>query len=166
LTLTATVSPSKATGSVTFYSGKQVIGKSALSGGNAKFSLSTLAVGSHVLEAVYGGSTTYGTSKSKTVTVVVTNPPTTTELSSPDPSGTSVTLIAKVSPSKATGQVVFFIDYPRSPFNVGTAMLIGGIAKVPTPLGIPTGKQEVTAVYFGSADWASSISNTITVTIK
>jgi hypothetical protein len=166
LTLTAVVSPSKATGTVTFYSGKQVIGKSALSGGTAKLSLSTLAVGSHLFEAVYGGATAYGTSTSKTVTVVVTKTKTTTELSSSG-SGANVTFTAKVSPSGVTGHVLFLEGPNGRGIQLGAVSLVGGIAKLShLPQGIPTGNQSFSAVYLGASDWVTSTSNTIHVTIQ
>jgi len=166
LTLTAVVEPGTTKGTVAFYSGTKAIGSSAISGGSAKLSLSTLPVGSHVVKAVYLGSGTSSSSTSKSVTIKVTLPSTMTVLSSPDPSGKTVPLIAKVSPSKATGDVSFVIDYASGPFSLGYATLINGVATLHTPLGIPQGEQKVTAVYLGSADWASSVSNTITVTIK
>ena len=55
VTLTATVSPSTATGTVTFYDGASSIGTGTLSPGTATLTLSTLTIGTHSLTAVYGG---------------------------------------------------------------------------------------------------------------
>ena len=56
VTFTATVSPSVATGSVTFLDGTNSLGTALLSSGTATLPVSTLAVGSHSITAVYGGS--------------------------------------------------------------------------------------------------------------
>src|SRR5207244_1706039 len=53
--LTATVSPSAATGTVTFKDGSTSLGTGTLSNGTATLTLSTLATGPHSLTAVYGG---------------------------------------------------------------------------------------------------------------
>jgi hypothetical protein len=55
VTFTAQVSPSAATGSVSFYDGSTLLGTGALSGGVASFSTSSLARGTHSIKAVYGG---------------------------------------------------------------------------------------------------------------
>jgi hypothetical protein len=71
VSLTVTVSPSKATGSVTFYNGKDKIGKTSLAGSVATLHTTTLPVGKDVIKAVYDGAKDYDKSTSKTVTVVV-----------------------------------------------------------------------------------------------
>lgn len=77
VTLTATVSPSKATGTMTLYgrlSSKapwQKLGSTSLSHGVAKMSGKIDLAGSFGLKAVYGGSKTYKGSTSNTVTVTV-----------------------------------------------------------------------------------------------
>jgi trimeric autotransporter adhesin len=71
-TLTATVSPSAATGSVTFYAnGSTVLGSSTLSGGTGQITVNDLAGGTQALTAVYGGDGTYATSTSGQDTVTV-----------------------------------------------------------------------------------------------
>jgi uncharacterized protein (TIGR03437 family) len=57
ITLTATVSPAPANGTVTFNDGTITLGSGNLSGGTATLTLSTLSVGAHPLTAVYGAST-------------------------------------------------------------------------------------------------------------
>ena len=166
LTLTALVTPTKATGQVTFYAGKVALGKSVLSGGSAKLTVSTLPVGSNAVKAVYPGSSTFATSTSKSVTIVVRKASTSLELTSSAPSGKTVFLIAKIYPLNVTGNVNFWADYPENPFWIGTGILKNGIAKVPTAPGMPTGKLPFTAVYQGSPDWATSTSNTLFVTIE
>ncbi len=55
LTLTATVTPSSATGDVTFYDGVVPLGVARLSGANATLSTLALAPGAHTLSALYRG---------------------------------------------------------------------------------------------------------------
>jgi endoglucanase len=72
-TLTATVSPSAATGTVTFYSGTTALGTGTINSGVATLSTSIATAGSYSLTAVYGGSTTYATSTSSAVGITVSS---------------------------------------------------------------------------------------------
>ncbi len=76
ITLTATVSPTVASGRVTFYDvlpsgGTVFIGDATLSGGTASFVTSTLSAGTHSVEAAYSGDGIYSTSISLPSTVTV-----------------------------------------------------------------------------------------------
>ncbi|MFZ0927649.1 MAG: Ig-like domain repeat protein, partial [Syntrophobacteraceae bacterium] len=71
MTLTATVSPSTASGSVTFNDGSTTLGTGTISGGTASLSTSTLTGGSHSITAVYGGDTNYSTSTSPAISLTV-----------------------------------------------------------------------------------------------
>lgn len=70
-TLTATLSPSAATGTVTFKDGTRVLGSATISKGKATFRAPVLARGTHRLTATYGGSGVYAASSSGSVYVVV-----------------------------------------------------------------------------------------------
>ncbi|SDO67193.1 PA domain-containing protein [Pedococcus dokdonensis] len=70
-TLTATVSPSAATGSVTFSDGSRVIGTVKLTSGKAVLKAPVLSKGTHKLTARYTASTAYAPSTSAAITVVV-----------------------------------------------------------------------------------------------
>ena len=75
-TLTATVSPSTASGTVTFYNGTTSLGTATLSSGTATLTLAATtannyAVGSNSITAIYAGSTYYATSTSSSTTVTV-----------------------------------------------------------------------------------------------
>src|ERR1700719_786283 len=56
---TATVSPSAATGTVTFKDGSTTLGTGTLSSGTATFATGTLSLGSHSITAVYGGDSNF-----------------------------------------------------------------------------------------------------------
>ncbi|MGB6736004.1 MAG: Ig-like domain repeat protein, partial [Candidatus Sulfotelmatobacter sp.] len=68
VTFTATVTPSAATGTVTFYDGSTALGAVTISSGVATYGTSTLASGSNSITAVYGGSGTYSGSTSAVLT--------------------------------------------------------------------------------------------------
>lgn len=59
VTLTATLTPSLATGYVTFYNGAQVLGTSIVSNGTAVFQTTLLTPGTGALTATYSGDTTH-----------------------------------------------------------------------------------------------------------
>ena len=75
VTFTATVTPSTATGTVTFKDNTTVLGTGTLSGGVAKLSTSDLSVASHPIIAVYSGDTKYAASTSSTLTQTVKKRP-------------------------------------------------------------------------------------------
>ncbi len=71
ITFTATVTPSAATGTVTFKDGATTLGTGTLSGGTATFATSTLSVGDHSITAEYGGDTDDAVSTSTEITQTV-----------------------------------------------------------------------------------------------
>lgn len=85
ITLTATVDPSAATGSVSFYDGVTLLGTQPLSGGTAALSTSSLSVGSHSLTAVYSGDSTHDSSTSIANTQVVNSAPSAPSVSGSTP---------------------------------------------------------------------------------
>jgi hypothetical protein len=75
ITLTATVSPSNATGRMIFYDGVTMLGVRPLSGGSASFLTGLLAVGPHKLRAYYLAGTQYAAASSNVVTQTVNAQP-------------------------------------------------------------------------------------------
>ena len=71
VTFTATVSPSLATGTVTFINGTTTLGTGTISGAIASYSTSTLAVGSSSIAASYGGDANDNGSTSSVLTQTV-----------------------------------------------------------------------------------------------
>jgi hypothetical protein len=72
---TAAVTPAGAstpTGTVTFKDGTATLGSSGLSGGQAALATASLAVGSHLISAAYGGDTNFSASTSEVLTQNVT----------------------------------------------------------------------------------------------
>jgi len=159
VTLTATVSPSTAGGTVTFLDGATSIGTASLNAGTANFSVSNLSTGGHSLTASYGGDTNDAPSTSPAVTETVGQSLTTTSLkavaasSSP---GQSVMLTATVSPSTATGTVTFL----DGSTTLGSAGLTAGTASISIST-LSTGNHSLTASYGGDANDAPSVSPSV-----
>jgi len=74
VTFTATVLPTTATGTVTFYDGVTVLGTGTLTAGTATFSTSALSVSGspHSITATLAGSGIYGSSTSSAISQVIT----------------------------------------------------------------------------------------------
>ena len=164
VTLTATVTSSGATGTVQFLNGGTVLGTAAVSGGQAQISTIALPVGVNSLTATYSGDANYNLSSSASIQETVNKVATTTALtSSPSPStfGQAVTLMAAVSPSKATGAVQFF----NGTTLLGTAILTSGQAQF-TTTALAAGTFSLTAVYSGDASNAASTSNGASQTVS
>jgi predicted secreted protein len=70
-TVTASVSPSGATGSVTFRDGSKVLGSAKVARGKAALRAPVLARGKHTVTATYNGSTAYAPSASSKITITV-----------------------------------------------------------------------------------------------
>jgi hypothetical protein len=97
ITLTATVSPAEAAGTVTFAEGSTTLGTEAVSAGSAAVTTSTLGVGSHGITATFvptdGAAFTGSTSAAATVTVTT----------APQPTGPSVTVTPATGIDPAAG---------------------------------------------------------------
>jgi hypothetical protein len=102
VTLTATVTPSGATGNITFLDGQTVLATVSLSGGTAVNTTSTLAAGSHTLSATYSGDTRDGASSSPPIilTVASSSP---IQITSPTTPVTSFVGVPWSQTFKATG---------------------------------------------------------------
>ncbi len=152
---TATISPSTATGTVTFMDGALALGTGNLSGGTATLTTSSLGGGLHPsITAVYGGDTNFTGSTSSALSQTVDKASTTIgAISSASPStyGSSVTFIAAVTPSTATGTVTFM----DGTSTLGTGTLFGGTATYSTTA-LSVGSHSITAVYGGDANFSTS----------
>jgi uncharacterized protein (TIGR03437 family) len=181
VTFTATVSTSggppnagAAAGAVQFLDGTKPLGSGSVSGGQATFTTSALAGGSHNIVAQYSGDGTwpaatasYGQTVNAAVTMSLTASPASPAF------GQAVTLTANVGAANVptgfaapTGQVVF--STPGSnplapPTPIGTATLASGAASINVST-LAVGTQTITAQYSGDSTW-SSASRQITVTV-
>ena len=108
VTLTATVTPLGATGSVTFFDGANWLGAANLNGsGVAALSVSNLQViaSAHSITAVYGGDATHSSRTSSLVTITITPVP------------TSCALLSSANPSTVTSNVTFTATVTASPLT-------------------------------------------------
>jgi subtilisin family serine protease len=157
VTFTATVTPSAATGTVTFYDGGSVLGTRTLTGGQGTFTSSALSGGVHSITATYGGDSTFGGSTSSVLPYTVNPAGTSTVLKSTTANSTFgqlVTFTATVLPASATGTVTF------SDSNVafGTANLAGGSASLSSST-LAVGTHTITATYNGNSNYLTSTSS-------
>lgn len=163
VTLTATVSPSAATGTVTFYNGSTSLGTGTLNSGTATLA-QTFPAGTYSVTATYGGNSTYASSTSSAVSIVTTAAASssvrqatiTVDASSIAlTAGESETLTARLSDADATGKVQFY-DASTSPVSpLGTATLESGTATLPVTF-TTVGTHQIMASYTGSSGYAVS----------
>jgi hypothetical protein len=167
ITFTATVTPAfsagAVTGTVTFYDGANVLASKSLVNGNATFSTSSLALGTHGITAAYSGNSSYVPRKSsplrETVTLRTTK---TTVKSSLNPAlvGNAVTLTATVTSPVGRppdGSAVTFAD---GGVAMGSATLTSGVATLPISFST-IGPHSITASYQGATNYAPSTSATL-----
>jgi hypothetical protein len=178
LTLTATVegtgigSPTPG-GTVSFLSGSTPLGNATLNAsGVATLTLTTLAVGTYGITAQYAGNANFLSSNSAAVTVTVsaqaTTGATTTSLTAtPNPLtiGQTLTLTATVQGSGSTppGGSVSFMN-GSTPLGTGLLNSSGVATLTLATLGV--GTYNVTAQYAGNANFLSSASAAVSVTVS
>ena len=135
VTFTAVVAPAPADGeTVTFWQGKTSLGTGTLSGGNATYTISTLAAGgTDTIKAEYPGDSTFGSSTSNPLAQAVGPAPTSTTLvSSQNPSevGQPVTFTATVIPAEYGGTPTGNVSFYNGSAKLGTrnTMMLAGIS--------------------------------------
>jgi hypothetical protein len=149
VTLTASATPSTATGTMTFKDGSTTLGSGTLTGGVATFSASSLIAGLHSLTAVYSGDSNYSLSTSSTLTQTVS------------------ALVAVTLQTSPTGLLVSVDDAQAqaTPFTLQLATGSHNIA-VLTTQGGSTGKRYVFTGWSdtGPASHGVSVTNAVTYT--
>jgi hypothetical protein len=173
VTFTATVTPvapafGTPTGTVTFADGGNSIGTGTLNAsGQATFTTSTLAPGTHSITAVYRGDTNVGGSTSAALTQTVSSQTSTTTLTSsvnPSVFGQNVILTATVSfggGGTPTGTVSFFDGATL----LGSGTLAGGTTTLPVST-LRVATHTLTAVYGGDANSSGSTSAALVQTVN
>jgi sugar lactone lactonase YvrE len=159
------------TGTVQFYVNGNAYGLGVtLTNGTAAQTITGLPAGSDAISAVYSGDNNFAGSTATTLTTVVSLAPTTTTLTStvssasPVPPGTSVTLTATISSAVTSSAPSGTVAFIANGQTLATEPVSGGIATYTTTT-LPNGTYAVTAVYSGDAGFATSTSNSVTVSI-
>ena len=176
--LTATVQHAgtpAVSGTVTFFDGTTVLGTATViataSGGNAVFTASSLAVGSHSIFVRYSGDTNFGATVSVAQGITVTQAATTTSLvvsganlNVNQTETLTATVVGGASPA-LTGMVTF-LD--------GTAV-VGTVSITPTATGgsaaltlstLSVATHQYSARYSGDTDYVSSASGALAVVVS
>jgi hypothetical protein len=154
VSLTATISPTPASGTVTFKDGATVLGSTAVSGGVATLHTSALAVGVHSLTASFSAG---GVSAPLTQTVNRAGT-TTTLTSSANPSafGQAVTFTATVSAvAPGVGMPTGSVTFKDGATTLGTVALVGGHAGFSTSA-LSVANHVIVAIYGGSGSFNAS----------
>ncbi|HEY4608899.1 MAG TPA: Ig-like domain repeat protein, partial [Ilumatobacteraceae bacterium] len=172
ITFTATVAPATGTGTPTGAVQFSIDGINVgvivnlNAQGRATYSTNTLSAGSHTIAASYSGSVVFGSSASAPFTQVVNMAVSTTFLTSnrnPAVFGQGVTFTARVTPVAATGTVQFSID--GAPTGGPVPLDATGRARL-TVNSLSLGTHSVSAVYGGSINYLTSISNNLVQTVN
>jgi hypothetical protein len=178
LTLTATVSPKTATGTVVFYDNsstllgtQSITTTSGSSQGTALLSAASfvnpLVAGSNSITAAYLGSATADASSPSAATVVTVTTPTTTALTvsaGPHYYGNSITLNVTVTPTIGSSTVPGSVTFLDNGVSIGTGTLSGGTASLVTS-SLAVGAHPITATYAGNANFVTSTTAATSVTV-
>ncbi|WP_169823329.1 Ig-like domain-containing protein, partial [Aldersonia kunmingensis] len=170
VSLSATVNPAEAGGTIQFFDSMTPIGAPVpVTAGGATLSHTFTAAGPHAVTAVYSGGTGFLASTSNVGVVNVTDPAptdvaTTTTLTAPATAteGTSVTLSAAVAPAQAGGTVQFFDG--ATAIGAPVSVSAGGASLTHTFT--TTGAHSVTAVYSGETGFLGSSSAARVITVS
>ena len=152
------------TGTLQLLDGGRTVGNvSVTESGNFSFSITTLAIGTHGLTAIYSGDGNNSSATSSTVSVTIRQAPTATALSAsanPLTAGGALTLTAQITSDSpdAAGQVSFF----DGPALLGNAALNSNERATLSPTGLTIGSHALTAVYSGDTNHAGSTSTPLT----
>ncbi len=174
VTFTATVASTlptnlPLTGSVTFYDGTTELGSAPVNQGEATYTVSTLAAGSHAIIAEYSGDSNFSGSNSNALPDTVDQDGSTTAVTpsvNPTDYGQSVTFTATVASAVSgfgtpTGSVTFYDGTTA----LNTETLVDGSASLTTSsLGVNA--NSITAQYDGDTNFTGSTSTAFTQTVN
>ncbi|MBF0554787.1 MAG: Ig-like domain repeat protein, partial [Nitrospirae bacterium] len=158
VTFTATVTGTSPTGTVTFKDGTTTLGTASLnSSGQASYSTSSLAAGSHLITAVYSGNANNLSSTSAILNQLVTSIILTSSMN-PANYGVPITFTAAVMGNSPTGTITFMAGTT----SLSTVALDASGQAVLTVPNIAVGTYSITAVYSGDANNPASTSKVLT----
>ncbi len=166
VTLSATVVPSTATGTVTFYDGTTSLGTATVVDGTATLATTALPVGSDAITASYGGDANDAAGTSAIFDQVVNQDTTTTTVTaSPNPqyAGQPVTLTATVSANAPGGTPTGSVTFFDGTTVLGPGLQTGTISDdwSLTTSSLTPGTHSITGVYSGDSNDAGSTSGSV-----
>ncbi len=173
VTMTATVVPASATGTVTFTIDRglpsMATRTATISGGVATWTSNSLVVGTHTVDATYSGDGSFLPSTSSAISQTITAIGTQVAVTSsqnPSRNGQLVTFNAAVTvaagTSTPTGSVTFRITNAGAADTVAVVAL-GATGRASFTTGaLPIGSHGVTVSYGTTLPWAASVSPTLT----
>jgi RHS repeat-associated protein len=165
ITLTATVSGSTPSGTVTLMDGASTLGARALNAGVSTFSINTLNAGSHSLTAVYSGDTNNATSTSSAAAQTVNTTATAMSVTvTPNPAtlGQNVTVMARINGGYMPSGTVTFTDGGTT---LGTANASGGSASLSVN-SLTLGSHSLAASYAGDVNNVASSASAVSMTVN
>ena len=172
--LTAAVTPSSATGMVTFFDGTSQIGQAAISSGIASLTVATLAPGIHNLTASYAAIAVFSASQSPPLPIEIDQVTSFVSLTSSSAAatyGTPVTLTTTVTPAAATGTLSLLDSFVALGAGQPTAQTL---AVLPQSYGtgsftasaLAPGTHGIVAEYSGDANDSSANSPPVLIQIS
>src|SRR5439155_7884336 len=158
-------------GNVEFFDGATSLGVVALNASRqATLTLSTPAIGSHSITAVYAGDSNFTASTSPALNQVVNAASTTTTLTSsanPSLTGQSVTFTATVAAvAPGSGIASGSITFKDGSTVLGTATLNASGQATFSTSALSVATHSISAVYGGDGNFAASTSPTLTQTVN
>jgi hypothetical protein len=170
VTFVAKVSPTDATGTVTFMEEHNSLGTATLASGQAALTISSLPAGSLPITAVYGGDSKFAGGTASVLTQTVNQATTAISVkSAPNPSavGQVVTFTAVVTLTSSTvGSPTGTVSFNAGNTVIGTGTLDAtGTATFSTST-LHAGKYDVKAVYSGSPAFEGNSSTVITQVVQ
>jgi len=166
VTLTATVTHTAGsaapTGSVSFYDGGSLLGSGTLSGNAASYSLSTLAVGTHSITAVYSGDGNYAGSSSTAMQLIVAAAASALSIAASPTSAvfeTPILFTATLTPASSV-YVGESIKFYQGTTQIGTGTLNAAGTATFSTSALNVGTDSITAQYAGDTDYSGSVTPT------
>jgi large repetitive protein len=158
-----------AQGTVTIYDGGIQIGTASLGGtGQATFTTSTLAVGTHGITVSFPGDTSYAPGASAVLTQVVNQAqPATAVTATPNPAfaGGAITLTATVKLTQSVNVPTGTVTFASGAVILGSAAVsISGTATISIALGV--GNYSIVATYSGDVNDAGSASSPLSLAVQ
>lgn len=178
VTFTVTVTPPSGDslepgGTVTFYDGSTALGSGSVnSSGQAAYTTSSLAGGSHSITAQYGGDSSFNSATSSALTQTVNAPPTATvtltSSSSTAEAGQTVTFTTTVSGNRSTtptGNVSFYDGSTLlKTVSLSSVIAVGAAQATYSTSTLSVGTHTIKAVYSGDTTYPTN-SATLTQTV-